>query len=235
MARLADGSFGVIVTDPPYSEHTHACGRRGSVRPEPGEGKAAFSRNRELGFEHLGADVRSAAARQFARLVTRWVLVFTDAEGIGGWIADLTAAGLEHVRVGAWIKTGATPQFTGDRPATGFEAIVISHPRGRKRWNGGGRHAVWEHPIVLNRGGDQPRLHTTQKPLGLMEALIRDFTEPGERVLDPFAGSATTGVACVRLGRQFFGFERDEKYHSLAVKRLNDTREQMQLFNGGVK
>jgi len=62
-----------------------------------------------------------------------------------------------------------------------------------------------------------------------MEALVRDFTDPGDLVLDPFAGSGTTGVACKRLGRRFLGWEKDPKYHAIAVKRIDAAREQYVL------
>ncbi len=77
----------------------------------------------------------------------------------------------------------------------------------------------------------ETRVHTTQKPLALMEALVRDFTDEGETVLDPFTGSGTTGVACKRLGRSFIGWERDPKYHAIAEKRIAGAREQMRLFD----
>jgi site-specific DNA-methyltransferase (adenine-specific) len=72
-------------------------------------------------------------------------------------------------------------------------------------------------------------VHTTQKPEALMEALIRDFTDPGDLILDPFAGSGTTGVAAIRLGRRFIGWEKDPKYHAIALKRLTAAREQLEL------
>jgi DNA modification methylase len=69
----------------------------------------------------------------------------------------------------------------------------------------------------------------TEKPLPLMESLVRDFTDPGDLILDPFAGSGTTGVAAIRLGRRFIGWEKDPKYHTIAVKRLTAAREQREL------
>jgi DNA modification methylase len=53
-----------------------------------------------------------------------------------------------------------------------------------------------------------------------MLELIELFTDPGDVVLDPFAGSGTTGVACLRLGRRFIGFEKDAKYARLAQQQL---------------
>ena len=221
MAMLPDNSVSHVITDPPYSEHTHAKVRRGGSihapdNETPGKPKrAVISSETVLGFAALAEGEREACAAQFARLVTRWVLVFTDQEGAHPWMTANVAAGLQHVRIGQWVKLNATPQFTGDRPATGCEAIVIAHPPGRKRWNGGGTHAVWTHTIASGA-----REHTTPKPLSLMLELVELFTDPGDVVLDPFAGSGTTGVACLRLGRRFIGYEKDAKYARVAQDRL---------------
>lgn len=221
LPSLGDLSIDVAIFDPPYSEHTHRAGRRGSIEAEPGTGRACFNRNRDLGFEHLTAELRLNVAREMARVVRRWVLVFSDMESHHLWSRDLVAAGLQHVRVGIWHKRGCTPQFTGDRPAQAAEAIVIAHRPGRKRWNGGGTHAFWDTPIVLNRAANGARLHTTQKPLELMEALVRDFSEPDELVIDPFCGSGTTGEACRRLGRRFLGWEKNGIYAEVAQRRID--------------
>jgi len=219
LASLADRSVDVVISDPPYSEHVHGKQRRQKISGEK-EAGAKWTRSADLGFACISPESLTNAAREFARLAKRWVLIFSDVELAGDWRAALIAAGLDYVRTGAWIKIGATPQFTGDRPAVGFEAITIAHPKGRKRWSGGGTHGVWAHPIAQNRGGNTPRLHTTQKPLPLMLELVSLFTEPGELVLDAFAGSGTTGVAALRLGRRFLGCELDATYATTARERL---------------
>jgi site-specific DNA-methyltransferase (adenine-specific) len=233
LATLPDKSVDHVICDPPYSPHTHEKQRTQGM-PKAANGSACASRRepggaryRDLGFGAITPREAMRAAEQFARVVRRWVLVFTDAEGLALWRWALVRSELEHVRVGAWVKPGAPPQFTGDRPAVGFEAIEIAHPAGRKSWNGGGKAAVWEFPI---EPGGPRRLHTTQKPLALMERLVADFTDPGDLILDAFAGSGTTGVAAKRLGRRFIGWERDPKYHAIAEKRIASAREQRQLF-----
>lgn len=229
-----------VITDPPYSEYVHAKSRQG-CRPLTGSlsggsfaAPANFSRAKEFGFDALDELARSVCAGEFARIVRRWVLAFSDVESSALWRRDLTVRGLDYCRTGAWVKIGATPQFTGDRPATGFEAITICHPEGRKRWNGGGSHAVWSHPIVLNRSGDDPRLHTTQKPQSLMVELVKLFTDEGETILDAFAGSGTTGVAAKLNGRKAILIERDEKYCEVTAKRLQHT-EPGRLFDKPLK
>lgn len=231
-ANAADVAF----LDPPYSDHVHKKSVRGSAA-----GGLGADRSRDLGFEPLTAELRLAVALELARIVRRWIGVFSDLESCHLWRADLVAAGLEYVRSALWIKLGGTPQTTGDRPAQAFEVITLAHRPGRKWWNGGGKHGLYETraedddlvyrvPIVGHNRRDEPRVHTTQKPVRLMEALVRDFTAPGELILDPFAGSGTTGVAALRYGRRFLGWERDPVYHAGACTRLAETGECTELI-----
>lgn len=230
MAEFEDQAFDVAITDPPYTARTTSKQRRGCtgyVEPtRPNATRAQFNRKRDLGFDALTPELVTATAEQLARLTRRWVLVFSDHEGSHDWRIALERAGLEYVRTMDWRKRGSTPQFTGDRPATACERIVLCHatkPNGkpmRKRWNGGGKHGFYDVPIVLNRGKRKQRVHTTQKPLELMRQLVEDFSDVGEFVLDPFAGSGTTGVAARLLEREFVGIERDQGYHAIARDRL---------------
>lgn len=69
-------------------------------------------------------------------------------------------------------------------------------------------------------------LHPTQKPVKLMEYLIRTYSNEGHLVLDNTMGSGTTGVACVNTNRNFIGIEMDEKYFSIAERRINDAKKE---------
>lgn len=75
---------------------------------------------------------------------------------------------------------------------------------------------------VLRFASDKQRLrlHPTQKPLALMEYLIRTYTQEGEIVLDTFMGSGTTGRAAKNLGREFVGMEKEKEFFDIAVKRM---------------
>lgn len=211
------------IFDPPYSDYVHAKSRAGARVLAADGHKASFSRAADFGFDALTWQTRLDVSRWIGTHVSRWSMAFSDVESAHLWRDDLVAQGLDYVRTGAWVKVGATPQFTGDRPAAGFEAITICHPKGRKRWNGGGTHALWSVPIVLNRGGKAERCHTTQKPEELMLQLVRLFTDPGDGIIDPFMGSGTTLVAAKRLGRRAIGIERERKYCDLAVERLRQS------------
>ena len=72
--------------------------------------------------------------------------------------------------------------------------------------------------------------HPTQKPLALIEEILRDFTAQGDLVLDPFMGSGTTGVACLKLGRRFIGIEIESKYFDIAVSRIREAHKQPDIF-----
>ena len=67
---------------------------------------------------------------------------------------------------------------------------------------------------------DGGKVHPTQKPVSLMEWVLLKFTKKGDTILDPFMGSGSTGVACVRTGRNFIGIEKDPEYFAIAEKRI---------------
>lgn len=75
---------------------------------------------------------------------------------------------------------------------------------------------------VLNfNKDDKHRLHPTQKPVALLEYLIKTYTNEGDTVLDFTMGSGSTGVAAKNLNRNFIGIEKDDKYFEIAQKRIN--------------
>ena len=70
--------------------------------------------------------------------------------------------------------------------------------------------------------GAEPRQHPTQKPVALLEYLIRTYTNMGETVLDNCMGSGSTGVACANTGRHFIGIEQNEEYFKIAQERIQE-------------
>lgn len=216
-----------VLSDPPFSQNVHALQRRvmrgagrgqshRTHRAKDGVGRGVVT-HEALGFGHLAPELRRLCGVHFSRVARRWVIVKADEEGRPAWQADLERANARHVRAGTWWKIGAQPQLSGRMPAVDREALQIAHVRGQAiRWNGGGKHGSWCHidepltyrfPIATDRHGSGERVHTTQTPLDLWLALVEDFTDPGEIVLDPFCGSGSLGQACVRLGRRYIGMD----------------------------
>ena len=201
LPTLEAGSVDAVVTDPPYGKKTHEGARTGS-----GEGGGEVL----IDFEYLPDEVFEPLVVSLVSKARRWVVMTCEWQHA----IRLEESGV-LVRLGVWVKPNPTPQFTGDRPGTGWEAVAICHRKGRKRWNGGGHCAVWSCNKI---SGDHP----TQKPLQLIEKWVGLFSDGGETILDPFMGSGTTGVACVRTGRKFIGIEKEPRYFEIAKRRISD-------------
>jgi site-specific DNA-methyltransferase (adenine-specific) len=214
---LADKSVDHVITDPPYEAEAHTKGRR--IKIAGGSGHYGVVGDLALNFEPITEEVRTHASAHIARLARRWMLVFCQVEAVAAWRRELVAVGASYRRTCAWLKLDAQPQLSGDRPGMGYESIVCAHAPGRSRWNGGGKRGVYE-SARASTVEHRPAEHMTEKPTPLMLQLVEDFTDPGDLVLDPFAGSGTTGVACLRLGRRFIGIEKDAAFAKVATERL---------------
>jgi DNA modification methylase len=87
------------------------------------------------------------------------------------------------------------------------------------------RRIYWRWHGMIRRG-DDVRVHPTQKPVGVMTWCIEHLPETADTILDPFAGSGTTGVAAVRMGRKFIGIERDPEHFESMCRRIEDAHKQ---------
>ena len=204
-----------VVTDPPYSAATAKGARTRNDDEFGGDGFVPFS----ITFEEVHHILSLCGER-----CERWMVASVDWRH-GVKLELEPPAGMRFVRAGSWMKPNGAPQFTGDRPAPGWEFIAILHAIETKmRWNGGGKRANWTTPAVKANG------HPTPKPVELLQEWLTDFSDFGETILDPFMGSGTTGVACAKLGRKFIGIEIEPKYFDIACKRIDDAYRQPRLF-----
>lgn len=148
-----------------------------------------------------------------------------------------------------WQKSAATGHLNAKRmPMKNHEDVLVFYskqptynPQGLKdfgqvvrRGNNGGCYGKSGTENVQDKTG-YPRtiqtfrsegrtVHPTQKPVALMEYLIKTYTNEGDTVLDFTMGSGTTGVACVNTGRNFIGIELDPDYFAIAEKRISETQ-----------
>ena len=90
-------------------------------------------------------------------------------------------------------------------------------------------HGVYCFRDLSNQSESSHRAHPTQKPVPLMRWCIERAGNP-KTILDPFAGSGTTGVAAIQMGRKFIGIERDAAYFDIACRRIEQAAKQGQLF-----
>lgn len=123
-----------------------------------------------------------------------------------------------------WHKTNAAP-FANGVWRGDIEYVV--HARGKGSvfiGNATEKKKVSEFPLV------QDSAHPTVKPLGLIGKYVKICSYPGQAILDPFMGSGTTGVACVKAGRKFIGIEREPSYFDIACRRIEAAYKQPDMF-----
>ncbi len=173
--------------------------------------------------------IRHEIVSDLETLVKGWILSFCSPEGMRPWADEINASSIKYKRACFWIKPDSTPQFNGQGPAMAVEAFVAAWAgKGRSRWNGGGKRNFY---TENTNSKDRDGRHPTEKPWRLFVKLLHDFTNEGETILDPFIGSGTTGVACVKAGRRFIGIEKDKKFFDIACERILKAEEQPDLFS----
>ena len=138
------------------------------------------------------------------------------------WIGNVL--GIRTRTIFTWKKTNPVPQFRKVNYLSACEFAYIGS-KGEEGWtfNFGYQkdmHNFFETPNASSYGITD---HPTEKPITLMEHFVKIHTNKGDTVLDPFMGSGTTGVACVNLGRNFIGIEKDKHYFEIAKQRCNGT------------
>lgn len=219
LAGMADRSVDCVITDPPFGDKTHESTRTNNTA-HGRRGNRVLSGN--FGFDSLTVDEIRALLSDLGRLTQGWVVANLDYKHAFA-LESLEPPGLRLLRIGIWIKTNPNPQISGDRPAQGWEAIAYLHRNDlRPKWSGGGRAANFVLPSSQGQG------HPTSKPLPMVAQMVRLFTNPGDTILDPFAGSGTTLRAAKDEGRRAIGVELDERYCEIAARRLG----QDTLFGG---
>lgn len=206
MAGMADRSVAAILTDPPYTERTHVMAKTN---------KGAGHGVRAVSFASISDVDLSEALSECGRVSCGWVIATLAYQHAFGFDAE-PPRGLRTLRLGVWVKTNPMPQISADRPGQGWESIAYMHRADVKpTWNGGGRAGNYVLPAQQGEG------HPTSKPLAMVADWVRNFTKPGDVVLDPFAGSGPVGRAAKDLGRRAVLVEKHEPYCELIARRLS--------------
>ena len=218
LAALPTASVDALITDPPYSSGGQYKGDRTAATglKYGGESMSDFSGDNRDQRSHLTwmnlwllESLRVVRPGGVCALFTDWrqLPTTTDALQVGGWVWR---------GVVPWAKPSGRPAFKQRAWLNQCEYVV---------WGTAGSSAVTPDgstqplPGFYTAAPPREREHQTQKPLEVMRALCRIAPEGGT-VLDPFAGSGTTGVAALIEGRQFVGIEMVEHYATVAANRL---------------
>ena len=207
------GKVDAVVTDPPYGIDIAANGMIGAT----GRGlnsKASTRRAKDYGASDW--DAAGLTADQWA-LIRRAAPLFVVWGG--NHLADVLGS---SAGVLVWDKKC---QNGWDDTFSELE-IAWTNMLSRAK---GFRH-LWAGALRASEHAANVREHPTQKPIALMEWCLT-FAPDADTILDPFMGSGTTGVACVRAGRCFIGIEREPAYFEIACRRIEEAYKQPRLFD----
>ena len=146
-------------------------------------------------------------------------IVFCDLWKISILKMIYEAVGFKSIRLISWLKTNPVPlNSSRNYLSNAREVALLGVKVGKPTFNSHYDNGVYKFPICRDKG----RFHKTQKPLAFMEELIMKHSNPGDTVLDTFAGSATTLVAAKRLSRNYIGCEANLEFYDKATKRLRE-------------
>jgi len=200
----------LILTDPPYNiskkNNFHTMGQRGI---DFGEWDKGFDL-------YLWIDSAVQLLNKNGSMI-----IFNDWKNLGNIARYAETLGMEIKDLFRWEKDNPIPRNRDRRYITDFEmAVWLTKKKGKWTFN---RHSdTYERPLFKAPlvGGKEKTIHPTQKPISLMEHLLKIHSNEGDIILDPFMGSGSTGVACQNLDRNFIGIELDETYFNVAKERI---------------
>lgn len=229
LERLMDGSeAALMVTDPPYNMNYEGAG---------GTSDRKRAENKILNDKMSGGDFRNFLAKFYASALSALeegasFYVFYKELGEGVFISELEKSGLTFKQELVWVKNQIV--LGGSRYQNMYEPCLFGcKGNSPKVWNGGRkeRSVMETHlndievreayerllreldtDVVREKKNLVNDLHPTMKPVKLLARFIRNSSNPGEAVYDPFCGSGSTLIACEQLGRKCYAMELDPKY-----------------------
>jgi site-specific DNA-methyltransferase (adenine-specific) len=231
MKKIPDGSIDLVLTDPPYG--TTACKWDTVIPFEPmwEQLKRVTKKNGAIAL--FGSEPYSSALRMSNINNYRYDWYWKKQATLFQHAKNRPMQATENISVFCYYGWGHKSQM-GENRLVYFPQGV--HNDKVKKFHGVQGQCIGERPNqvgrkymaqtgfpnnVLEFARDKDSTHPTQKPVALMEYLIRTYTNEGETVLDFTMGSGTTGVACKNLNRDFIGIELDPEYFEIANKRIN--------------
>jgi site-specific DNA-methyltransferase (adenine-specific) len=233
MRTMPDNSVDAVITDPPYS----SGGAYRSDRNQKTETKYQHTAETTRSYASFSGDNRDQ--RSFEKWCAWWMsaaLRATREGGVLGCFIDWRnlSSVIDSLQMGGWVFRGVTPWHKGtdQRPVKGWFRRNIEYIAwGSKGPMLTGHLSEGEclDGMFFHRINGTEKFHQTGKPIELMQDIV-SVRPNTDTVLDPFMGSGTTGVACVKTGRNFIGCEIDPTYFAIAQRRIEDAQAQLPLF-----
>ncbi len=225
LPTLLDDSIDMLLVDLPYG--TTACKWDSVIPLEPlwAQFNRVCKKNAAMVFTAAQPFTTMLAASNLRHFRYEWI--WEKPQGTNPMNAKvMPLKSHENVLVFYRKKPTYNPQMWYSTPYGGFSSEtskigeVYGSAKSKHRDNPEGSR----YPKTVLRFKQEKGLHPTQKPVEMMEYLIRTYSNEGDTILDCTMGSGTTGVACVNTGRNFVGMESDEKYFALAKERIEGVR-----------
>lgn len=210
--RYRNEKFEAIITDPPYNiardNNFSTMGRKGI---DFGDWDKGFD---QFGWIDYTYDLLNNGGSLF---------IFNDWKNIGEIAKYAESKGFEIKDMVRWRKANPMPRNRDRRYITDFEvAVWLVKPKGKWVFNRqSDTYDRCEYDYGLTPKSEKVGNHMTQKPIALMEDIIKHHTNEGDKVLDCFMGTASTGIACINLNRNFTGIELDSEYFETCKNRVN--------------
>lgn len=215
LKALPDNCVDLVVTDPPYLFETRGAGffaRRGC------KSGRFFD---EIGDSGLSEGFNIEVLKETERVLKATnTYVFCSKNQLLPLLAFYKD---KNVDVLVWHKTNAIPTIN-NKYKSDLEYIVFARDKGVRIQAPSVEEASKVYTSLINTKDKNKWGHPTIKPLPLIERLVRNSSNGGGIVLDPFIGSGTTAVAAIKNGRHYIGFEKNEAYYKIALKRIEQAR-----------
>ena len=221
-SEIQDKSVDLIVTDPPYLTTS-----RGSAGNSGGMMQKELNLKGQV-FQYNSIDC-SKYAPEFYRVLklNTHCYVMTNHINLIHMLNVFTSVGFTFTKSLIWDKGN---KIMGKYYMSQFEYILFFRKGGDRAINDCGISDILSIPNIKLKDENGNNYHDTEKPVPLMEILVKNSSNKGELVLDPFMGIGSTGIACKNLGRNFIGCEIDKKYFDIAEKRINNSTTTKKLF-----
>ena len=223
--QIPTASVDLILTDPPYNLSPYSTGNiKMSWRKDLNNDLAEWDK-----VEFNPADW----VKEFKRVLKPKgnIFAFCSYNLIGKWHEAFDPE-FDTFQFMVWHKTNPPPKVFKAGFLNSCELIVCMWNK-RHTWNFSKQkdmHNFIETPICMGPERWENPHHPTQKPVRVLEHIIKIASDKGDLVFDPFMGVGSTGVAALNLGRKFIGIEIDEKYYKAAEKRLKMAASKLKLF-----
>ena len=151
------------------------------------------------------------------------IVIFNDWKNMSYIVNALEINGFDIKDLIRWKKTNPMPRNRDRRFITDYEVAVWAVKKGGK-WTFNRLSDTYERPEIISKITSKSEKifggHPTQKPIEVMEWVINRLSNVGDLIFDPFMGSGTTGVACLKTNRKFVGVDNDEKSFNMSCERL---------------